>query len=466
MLPREKLIKAFGRDTVVKKGMLLSLGVWKIPQYIGEYLVIRECKDTPDDLCSEKVSKLLRELRPEPADRDLALNRLMTEGELTIIDFIKVTTDIKRGVHDARIPSLALRRAMIRPELLEEHEELLRNGVWALLSLRYSPGRPLGDEKSDPILVEQAIPYQVTGITLEAFYSARKQFTDEEWIDLLAATTGLNPQAYTQEQKLLLLARLAPLAEANLNIMELGPRATGKTHLYRNISPYSRVIAGGKVSPAQLFYHKVYRTPGLIATMDLIAFDEITYLKFTDPDETLAKLKDYMASGHYERGEKQEASGCSLAFLGNVDVKVESGRDLTLALPHFARDPAFMDRIHLLIPGWKLPKVSQKHLYTGEALALDYLAAVLHQLRKVDLTAKASSLVKYETKPSIRDQQAITRALSALLKLVYPGQKPGPLTPHLLQAVTEMRRTVREWLAQVLPHEYTPQLKTKLAQQP
>ena len=455
----ERLASAFGEDAVVEKGLHLSLGAWKIPRFIEEYLVIRECSGVPEEECSERVSAILRRFRPDPSEKNLWLKRLMDEGSLMLMDFYSVVTDIRAGIHRLRIPALDVKNAMVSPEVIDRHENLLRIGVWGIGRLVYDPEFTHGKRgRSDPILMEEFVPYQVSRIDLSRFASGRRQFDDEEWTAVLVQSLGLNPDAYGLDQRLLLLTRLAPLAEPNVNMMEFGPRATGKTFVYRNVSPLVRVIAGGTVSPALLFYNKVHRTVGLIGVMDCVVFDEVQYIRLRGGEEVVGKLKDYMASGHYERGRKQVTSGCSLVFVGNADAPVETGADLDPFLPSFARDPAFMDRVHGVLPGWRLPKIREasRHLARGPGLALDYLGAILHELRKVDASGRAISMLGFRGEATIRDQQAVVRLLSGMLKVLYPDLRPGPLARRAAELAVEMRRVVREWLAQAVPGEFGP----------
>ncbi|HIE15043.1 TPA: BREX system Lon protease-like protein BrxL [Candidatus Bathyarchaeota archaeon] len=460
-----KLFLAFDSDVIVEKGLHLNLTAYKIPRYIEEYLALRECDQLSPSECSERVSNLLMQYRPDPSEKDLILSKLMRRGEMFIMDLFKVTTDIKRETHRLEIPCIGLKKAMISPKILSAHENLLRNGVWGIGKLVYDSNKTFGDKKSDPVTLTEFIPYQLDQLDLKAFQEAREYFSDLEWIDLLIQSIGLNPAAYTPDQKLLFLTRLIPLVEANVNVMEFGPRATGKTFLYKNISPKVRVIAGGRASPAQLFYNKLTKSVGLIGIMDVVVFDEVQYLVFSNVEEMVGKMKDYMSSGNYERGEKQVASDCSLVFMGNADIIPKTGRDVDTFLPSFARDPAFMDRIHGLIPGWRLPKIKRVdlHLAKGKGLALDYLGAMLHELRKVNASGIALDMLQFPETVNIRDQQSIVRLISGMFKVLYPDLNVRKnLTVRILNLMVEMRRYVKQWLAWKLPQEYGPDLEVKL----
>ncbi len=460
-----KLAMAFDPDVLVEKGLHLNLAAYKIPRYIEEYLVLRECEELPPPECSKRITRLLSQFRPDPEEKDVILTNLMYQGEIVVMDIFKVSTDIRRQVHKLEIPSLNIRKAMVKPEVLIQHENLLRNGVWGIGKLVYDPDRTYGIRDSDPVTLANLVPYQLTQLDLAAFQDARSKFSDVEWMNLLVQSIGLNPKAYTTDQKILFLSRLIPLVEPNVNMMEFGPRATGKTFLYRNISPKVRVIAGGRASPAELFYNKNTKAVGLIGIMDAVVLDEVQYIKFANTEEMLGKLKDYMASGNYERGDKQVSSDCSLVFVGNVDRVPRHGQDIDAFIPPFAKDPAFVDRIHGLLPGWELPKItnSRRHLARGKGLALDYLGAILHELRRVDASQISMEFLEFGDEVNIRDQQGLIRMVSGMIKVIYPDLNAGGnVITTAIKKLIEMRGYIRQWLSWRLPHEYSPELNVKV----
>ncbi|MCS7103362.1 MAG: BREX system Lon protease-like protein BrxL [Candidatus Korarchaeum sp.] len=461
-----KLKVLFDPSCIVEKGIHLNLAAYKIPRYIEEYIVLKNCVDLPPSECYKKVVEVLMEFRPGPEDKDVVLNKIMTIGEHLVLDEFKVVTDIKHEVHRLQVPALNLRMAMVKPEILREHEELLRCGVWGIARLTLDSERTYGDLKSDPVLMKEFYPYEISRFDLESFREVRGHFTDEEWMSVIIQSLGLNPAIYDEEQKILLLMRLVPLVEPNINMMEFGPRATGKTFLYRNISHRVRLISGGKATPADLFYNKLTKTVGLIGLMDTVVFDEVNYLRIEGAEEMMGKLKDYMESGNYERGSKQVSSDCSLVFIGNSDLIPHSGRDLDDLLPRFARDPALMDRIHGMLPGWKMPKISksQQHIARGKGLSLDLLGYVFHEMRKIDASTLAMKLVDFGESTTIRDERAVIKLISGMIKLIYPDLKVrGRETmERVVELATEMRMIVREWLNWKLPHEYARGLEVRL----
>jgi len=290
---------------------------------------------------------------------------------------------------------------------------------------------------------------------------------------VLINTIGLEPRVYSPRQKLILLTRLIPIVEGNTNMAEFGPRQTGKTYLYRNLSNYVRIISGGNITPAALFYNLRTRTPGELAVKDAVVFDEISKVKFSNPDEMMGKLKDYMESGHYERGTKKVVSDSSLVFMGNVAVEMASEgyipiEDLTYVLPDAMRDSAFIDRIHGLIPGWELPKISQSkyHLSKEYGIASDYYAEALHAMRKETLTPLVSKHLELSDNFKIRDEKSVKRLLSGLIKLLFPD---GAFNTQELRTITEIaveyRQRVRDWLHKIAPGEF-PKEKLSVAVKP
>ncbi|MGC9123717.1 MAG: BREX system Lon protease-like protein BrxL, partial [Thermoplasmata archaeon] len=258
------------------------------------------------------------------------------------------------------------------------------------------------------------------------------------------------------------LSRLIPLIEGNVNVAEFGPRQTGKTYLHRNVSNYVRIISGGTISPATLFYNLRTRVPGELAVNDTIVFDEVSKVKFPNPDEMMGKLKDYMESGQYERGDKKVTSDASLVFMGNVAVEMSADgyvpvEDLTYVLPEPMRDSAFIDRIHGLLPGWKLPKISQSryHLSKGYGIASDYFAEALHAMRKETLANLVSQHFELSENFKIRDEKAFKRIMSALIKLLFPTKSfDRDELIRLADMTLEFRQMVRDWLHRVDPGEF------------
>ena len=309
----------------------------------------------------KKVSDFIRKFYPETKDKDKVLHNLMESSFINLIDEFKVETHLKRETHKLLIPSLNVRDAMILDSILKKYESLLGSGMWGMGELQYAPKLVPRDRHGNPLmtpaLMAEFKPFQASNVDLKLFAKKRRNFDTEQWINVVINTIGLNPERYDQTQKLLLLERLIPLVEPNTNVLELGPRATGKTYLQRNISYYTRIISGGRVSPAVLFFNIGTKVLGEIGIRDCVVFDEIAKISFANPDEMMGKLKDYMESGHFERGPKKGHSTCSLFFMGNVEIKEEiPAENFTLTLPEFMRDPYFHRSNKWIFPGLGITK--------------------------------------------------------------------------------------------------------------
>jgi ATP-dependent Lon protease len=449
---------------VVNKGLSSREDIRRVPKFVSEHLLTQISEESDPLVFSEKLMKvieLVNTLYPEPKDKDRILDRIVIKKlPCKIIDEIKVEVDEKHEIRMAIIPSLNLTNVMISDKVVEENEQLFSTGIWGLASLKYL--EPVMDEKGKPItlpvFVEEFNPFHVANIDLKEFIEKREYFTLDEWIDVLINTIGLNPEVYNQKQKLILISRFIPLVENNVNLMEFGPRATGKTYFYRNISFYTRIISGGQVTPAQLFYNIARRTIGEIGMKDCIVFDEVSKVTFPRPEEMMGKLKDYMVDGHFERGPKKATSLCSLVFMGNIEV---SGyvpiEDINYVLPDCMRnDTAFIDRIHGIIPGWEIPKIkkSEVHLSKNYGFSVDYFSEILHELRKLDFTPLIRSMIELN-KVTIRDEIGIYRTASGLAKILFPNKEFSKDELALvMNFAVEIRQKVADLLNKMAPGEF------------
>jgi len=336
--------------------------------------------------------------------------------------------------------------------------------MWGTAKLRYERD-VLDDETSQtPIVLSEFDPLQYGEIRIEDYKSRREQFSLEEWIDVLMQTLGMNPAAYTERTKLLYISRLVPLVENNVNMMELGPRATGKSFLYKNVSWHVRLYSGGQVSPAVLFYHGTFKTLGDLGVRDLVVFDEVSRIDFKNPDEVIGKFKDYMESGEFERGLlKRSRSNCSLMFQGNIDIEGNlPTEDFSAVMPDCMNDSAFVDRIHGMIPGWEMPKIKQSdvHLCNGYGLITDYFCEVMHELRKESFSYNVSKRVSLSAEGgevNIRDQKAIQRVSSGIMKLLSPHDSNDAKALAIAAKIAiEYRQRIHDWLCVLSPGEFHP----------
>ncbi|MGA2874149.1 MAG: BREX system Lon protease-like protein BrxL [Nitrososphaerales archaeon] len=461
---------------VVRKELVQSHEISRLPRFISEYLVAKfypSGEPSEDDI--RKLQDFVMIHFPELRDKDKILHDIMTQGSYTLLDEFKVETDIKRATHRLFIPCLNIRDAKVLPTILDENTDLLRSGMWGVATLKYLPDGELSS--TSPVLMTKFTPFEVVNVKLSEFASKRQLFTRDEWIDLIVRSIGLNPDSYNHHQKLLLLLRLVPLVESNCNVLELGPKATGKTYLYRNISYSTRLIAGGRVSPATLFYNIATKTVGEIGARDCVVLDEIGKLTFSNSEEMIGKLKDYMVDGFFERGPKKAHASASMVFMGNVefgssgDSSAPSARDIVSALPHFMRDSALLDRIHCFIPGWELPKIMQssEHLASGYGIVADYLSEVFHQMSMQGSYSDIfSDRVEFESSTeegvTIREEKAIKKVASGMLKLLCPDKRcEDEEVSMAMKVAVEGRQRVNALLSLISPAEFDKDKKIRFS---
>jgi ATP-dependent Lon protease len=456
-------LKFHFKNGIVNKNLAQRQEIIRLPRFVSEFLLtdLSEYEDDKEKFNQEfkRVVELINDYYPEPKDKDRILHKLLEEHNHVIIDEFKVEVDIKKSIKKCHIPSLNIRDAMILDSIVNEHKNLLSTGIWGISKISYA--EPIVDESgkklTSPILIEQFNPFQASSIDLKDFIGKRREFTTEEWMDILVNTIGLNPEVFNERQKLIMVSRFVPLVEPNVNLMEFGPRASGKTYFYRNISFYTRIISGGLVSPAVLFYNIATKTIGEIGIKDSIVFDEVSKIKFGNADEMMGKLKDYMESSHFERGPKKATSLCSLVFMGNIDVKgyfpIE---DFTYVLPEFMRDSAFIDRINGLVPGWELPKIKKPdvHLSKNYGFSVDYFSEILHEFRKLDFQSELKSKINLEN-VTIRDYKSIFKTVSGMAKILHPDKKfDKEDLRNILDICVSYRQLIADWLHKLAPGEF------------
>ncbi|MEL9941012.1 MAG: BREX system Lon protease-like protein BrxL [Ignisphaera sp.] len=453
-----KVKRCFG-DYAVDKRLAYELELAKLPRYVAEFLISEFMYGGGD--WESKLRNFVKDHYYEPEEKEVVKHKLVTEGVVRLIDELRVYVDIETETHVGVIQALDI-WALVPVDIVNRNRATLTTGMWGLITLKKSDipievfGRPIS------VVVADFKPFQAPDTDPKILEEARECFTLDEWIDVLINTIGLDPTVYSPRQKLLLLSRLIPLAEGNVNMVEFGPRQTGKMYLYRNVSNYVRIISGGIISPAVLFYNLRTRVPGELAVKDVVVFDEVSKVRFQNPDEMMGKLKDYMESGHYERGDKKVVSDASLVFMGNIAVEMSAEgyvpiEDLTYVLPEPMRDSAFIDRIHGLLPGWELPKISQTkyHLSKGYGIASDYFAEALHSMRKESLVGLVGKHIELSENFKIRDEKSFKKITSALIKLLFPHKSFNKSELKLVaDAALEFRQRVRDWLHKIAPGEF------------
>ena len=459
----DKLKRVFAKEAVNKRFSRCQQ-LDRLPKFISEYAVKELVGENEDSCSSSTLANFVRQYYPEPRDKDRVLYEITTKNEYTLFDEFKVRVDPKDATTKVEIPSLGIRDAMVMPNVLTENMDLLATGMWGTAKLVYQKNALEEESLQTPIMITEFNPLQYGKINMDDYKTRSEQFTIEEWIDVLMQTLGMNPAAYTQRTKLLYISRLVPLVENNVNMMELGPRATGKSFLYKNISWYVRLYSGGQVSPAVLFYHGTFKTLGDLGVRDLVVFDEVSRIDFKNPDEVMGKFKDYMESGEFERGLlKRSRSNCSLMFQGNIEISENlPAEDFSTVMPDCMNDSAFVDRIHGMIPGWEMPKIKQSelHLCNGYGLITDYFCEIMHELRKENFShypSKRISLSAEGGEVNIRDQKAIQRVCSGLLKLLSPHDSNNTEALEIAAKIAvEYRQRIHDWLCVLSPGEFHP----------
>lgn len=423
-----------------------------VPVYVLEFLLGQYCSSDDHELIEkgvESVKHILADNFVRPDEAQKILSQLRQRGNYTVIDRITVKLDIKKDAYFAEFSNLGLRDVPIEEDYPAKFDRLLCGGIWCIIQLNYE----FDDEdyrSVNPIQIAKLTPIQMPHIDIEELKAGRKAFSQEEWLDVMLRSTGMEPDALTEREKWLLLARMLPLVENNFNMCELGPRSTGKSHLYKEISPNSILVSGGQTTVANLFYNMGSKTVGLVGMWDCVAFDEVAGIKFRDKDGVQI-MKDYMASGSFARGKEEKAASASMVFVGNinqsVDVLLKTSSLFDPFPPEMGQDTAFLDRMHCYIPGWEVPKFRPEHFTDDYGFITDYLAEFLRELRKEQFSDALDRFFRLGKNLNQRDTIAVRRIVSGMVKLLYPdGDFTKEQLEEILRFALEMRRRVKEQL--------------------
>lgn len=423
-----------------------------VPVYVLEFLLGQYCSSDDPELIEkgvESVKHILADNFVRPDEAQKILSQLRQRGNYTVIDRITVKLDIKKDAYFAEFSNLGLRDVPIEEDYPAKFDRLLCGGIWCIIQLNYE----FDDEdyrSVNPIQIANLTPIQMPHIDIEELKAGRKAFSQEEWLDVMLRSTGMEPDALTEREKWLLLARMLPLVENNFNMCELGPRSTGKSHLYKEISPNSILVSGGQTTVANLFYNMGSKTVGLVGMWDCVAFDEVAGIKFRDKDGVQI-MKDYMASGSFARGKEEKAASASMVFVGNinqsVDVLLKTSSLFDPFPPEMGQDTAFLDRMHCYIPGWEVPKFRPEHFTDDYGFITDYLAEFLRELRKEQFSDALDRFFRLGKNLNQRDTIAVRRIVSGMVKLLYPdGDFTKEQLEEILRFALEMRRRVKEQL--------------------
>lgn len=467
---------------VVRKDLtqLIKSGA-NIPTFVLEYLLGMYCaSDDPEIIENgiKKVKNIIAANFMRFDENDLIKARIREQGSYTIIDKISASLDDRNNVYEGKFFNLDIGSFLVSNEYITKYEKILTGGIWVIAKLIYDyrSEDELEEEESyysskkkkkvkyvqtlhTPFKIESLKPIQMADIDINEILEYRSLFTMNEWIDVILRSTGIEPKDLTKKEKFHFLLRMVPLIERNYNLVELGPRSTGKSYLYKEISPYSILVSGGYSSSANLFYNIAQSRLGLVGLWDVVAFDEVAGMRYKDLD-SIQIMKDYMTSGSFTRGRESINADASLVFIGNINDKPES----LLKVSHlfdpfpeeFNNDSAFFDRIHYYLPGWEIPKLKASLFTDNYGFITDYLAEFTKNMRKKDFTHVLNQYFRLTNDVNKRDEIAIRKTVSGLIKLVFPDEKYTKEELHeLVVYAVEGRRRVKEQLKKMAGHEFS-----------
>lgn len=449
----QKILEHFA-GSVVRKDLTTELKQNAVvPTYVLEYLLGQHCATDDPALISDGLESVRRILAKHYVHRnqaELIKSTIKDKGSHKVIDKITVTFNDKGGFHEVEFTNLGIKKVPIEDSYVKRYPKLLVGGIWAITDVEYE--LPV-DPKSSPWQIAGVKPIQVAGVDHDEFLKARAQFSTDEWIDVLMQSVGFNPEPFTRRGKLLTLIRLIPFCERNYNLLELGPKGTGKSHVYAEFSPHGMLISGSEVTAPKLFVSNASGKIGLVGYWDCICFDEFAG-KDKKVDKTLVDImKNYMANRTFSRGIEQLSAEASMVFMGNTQKSVAymlKHSHFYEPLPDKYIDSAFLDRIHAFNPGWEVQPVRHELFCSGYGFIVDYLAEVLKHLRTEDYTGLYKSHFELSSEVSTRDQTGFEKTFSGLMKIIHPDGKATPEEiAELLEFSMECRRRVREQILRI-----------------
>ena len=438
---------------VVRKDLtkLLKEGA-NVPVYVLEYLLGMYCASNEEEIIRdgmETVKGVLAENYVRPDEAEKVKSKIKERGSYKIIDKVTVRLNEKRDTYEALLSNLGIKDAEVSPSDVKRFEKLLVGGIWCIVTVHYYHEE---GQKGSPFTIGDLKPIQMPNMDMNEIFEGRKAFTEEQWIDVLMRSTGMEPSTLEERVKWHLLTRMIPFVENNYNVCELGARSTGKSHIYKECSPNSILISGGQTTVANLFYNIGRRMVGLVGLWDVVAFDEVAGMSFKDKDGVQV-MKDYMASGSFARGRDSISASASMVFVGNIDQSVDTllkTSHLFSPFPEAMIDSAFFDRFHAYIPGWEVPKLHPEHFTNQFGLITDYLAEFMREMRKRNFADAIDKFFKLGNNLNQRDTIAVKRTVSGLLKLLYPaGDYDKEAVRRCLEYALEARRRVKEQLKKI-----------------
>ena len=449
----DDLLNAHFAGRVVRKDLtqMVKEGA-NVPVYVLEYLLGNYCASNDPVVIDDglaTVKRILTENYVRPDEAEKVKSTIRERGSLKVIDKVTVRLNEKRDVYEALLSNLGTKGVEIGTETVRKYEKLLAGGIWSIITMHYFYEE---GQKGSPFIIDALNPIQMPNMDMDELFAGRRQFTEAQWIDVLLRSCGYEPTQFDERTKWHLLCRLVPLVENNYNVCELGPRGTGKSHIYKEISPNSILVSGGQTTVANLFYNLASRTVGLVGLWDVVAFDEVAGISFKD-NAGVQIMKDYMASGSFARGRDQVNADASMVFVGNINQPVDTlvkTSHLLAPFPEAMIDAAFFDRFHAYIPGWEIPKMRPESFTAQYGLIVDYLAAFLREMRKRNFGDAIQKHFKPGRDLNQRDTIAIRHTVSGLLKLLYPNEEYDRETVRrCLEYALEARRRVKEQLKKI-----------------
>lgn len=449
----KKVFDTFSGRVVPKGATKKIKNSANVPTYVLEYLLGTYCTSDDEaeiDAGIEQVKRILANNYVRPDEAEQVKARIKENGNHTVIDKISVKLNERTDQYEAEFMFLGVKGLYVNPKYVREYDKLLAGGIWAIVDMTYFFNED--EKKASPFIINDITPIQMPNLDKNEIIDARKEFTKDEWIDILMRSIGMEPTQFEYRTKWHLLARLVPLVENNVNICELGPRGTGKSHIYKELSPNSILISGGQTTVANLFYNMGRKQVGLVGLWDCVAFDEVAGISFKDKDGVQI-MKDYMASGSFARGQDAIQANASMVFVGNVNQSVDyllKTSHLFEPFPSAMIDSAFFDRMHCYIPGWEIPKMRPEFFTDNYGFISDYFSEFLREMRKVPETDAFDKFFKLGRCLNQRDTIAVRKMVSGLTKLLYPNEDyTEEDIEEILKYAIEGRRRVKEQLKKI-----------------
>ena len=445
---------------IVRKDLVAKIkGGANVPIYVLEYLLGMYCNQTDPESIEEgmeKVKKILSENYVRPDEAEKVKSKIKEIGTYNVIDKVSVKLNEKKDRYEGSLSNLGVSNIEISGTYVKKYEKLLSGGIWCIITLTYQYDEY--NQGESPFKLMKLKPIQIASLDMQEVYSGREEYTKDQWISFILRSTGMEPETFDSDAKWHLLTRMAPLVENNYNLCELGPRGTGKSYIYKEISPNSILLSGGQTTVANLFYNMARKQIGLVGYWDVVAFDEIAGIKFKDKDGVQI-MKDFMASGSFARGKEEKNANASMVFIGNinqsVEVLVKTSHLLVDFPPEMNNDSAFFDRMHSYIPGWEIPKLSPRCFTKDFGLIVDYMSEIFRELRKISYGDAFDRYFTLGRDLNQRDTIAVRKTVSALVKLIYPNGKfnKDDIEEILIKAL-EYRRRIKEQLKKMAGMEF------------